>query len=96
MTASASLSKLMPFGALQVSSFDLVNRTSQFSFKVRRLGEFLPGTSAIRGPAATQIGSEGEELDIEDPLYGNVGGEEEQVRRGASPLHSLRTPASCP
>ncbi|GIL73462.1 hypothetical protein Vretimale_17671 [Volvox reticuliferus] len=62
----------------EVSSFELINRTTQFSHKVRRLGEFL-GASATHGSGAIpQYGGEADELDIEDPLYGNVGGEEEE------------------
>lgn len=94
----------------EVSSFDLVNRDQQFSYKVRRLGEFragkaLPGAIAAAGAqqpsgghgqaqATAHVGGSGltgaglagfgggdgsdESLDVEDPLYGNWGGEEEQ------------------
>ncbi|PNH11781.1 hypothetical protein TSOC_001350 [Tetrabaena socialis] len=56
----------------EVSSFDLVNRSAQFSYKVRRLGEFIGGFQA------KQAQEFGDEQDIEDPLYGNVGGPEEE------------------
>ncbi len=96
----------------QVSSFDLVNRDKQFSYKVRRLGEFRAGTALLGAAAASGQqpggghaqahahvggselagaglagfgGGDGsdESLDVEDPLYGNWGGEEEQVRTEA-------------
>ncbi|KAG2433804.1 hypothetical protein HXX76_008162 [Chlamydomonas incerta] len=75
----------------EVSSFDLVNRSQPLTYKVRRLGEFCdwappqppPGAGAAAAAAAAaaapppEYGSEGDELDIEDPLYGNVGGDDE-------------------
>ncbi|EFJ45244.1 hypothetical protein VOLCADRAFT_106057 [Volvox carteri f. nagariensis] len=64
----------------EVSSFELINRTAQFSYKVRRLGEFLPAPEAQEPPAVMQYSTAGDEMDIEDPLYGNVGGEEEEPR----------------
>ncbi|KAG2484271.1 hypothetical protein HYH03_016915 [Edaphochlamys debaryana] len=76
----------------EVSSFDLINRQSQFSHKVRRLGEFVGGPLQDR-----EYGSEGDELDIEDPLYGNVGGEEEQkavLRAGRAIRVACRSLAS--
>ncbi|GLC34835.1 hypothetical protein PLESTB_001169400 [Pleodorina starrii] len=60
----------------EVSSFDLINRTTQFSYKVRRLGEFI--ADPVADGSAPQYGSEGDEVDIEDPLYGNLGGDEEE------------------
>ncbi|GLI64599.1 hypothetical protein VaNZ11_007906 [Volvox africanus] len=62
----------------EVSSFELINRTTHFSDKVRRLGEFLAPTATHGSAAASQYGGEADELDVEDPLYGNVGGEEEE------------------
>lgn len=77
--------------APQVSSFDLVNRSQPLTYKVRRLGEFCdwvppqPSASDVAAAVAApppEYGSEGDELDIEDPLYGNLGGDEEAVRGG--------------
>ncbi|GIL49691.1 hypothetical protein Vafri_5981 [Volvox africanus] len=62
----------------EVSSFELINRTTHFSEKVRRLGEFLAPLATHGSAAVSQYGGEADELDIEDPLYGNVGGEEEE------------------
>ncbi|KXZ53329.1 hypothetical protein GPECTOR_7g1223 [Gonium pectorale] len=70
----------------EVSSFDLINRSMPFSYKVRRLSEFLGGAEA-RGLAAAYGNDGPDALDIEDPLYGNVGGEEEQ----RAVLQSART-----
>eukprot|EP00198_Chlamydomonas_reinhardtii_P004601 XP_001693937.1 predicted protein [Chlamydomonas reinhardtii] len=70
----------------EVSSFDLVNRSQPLTYKVRRLGEFCdwvppqPSASDVAAAVAApppEYGSEGDELDIEDPLYGNLGGDEE-------------------
>lgn len=55
---------------LQISVFDTINKSGKYSQKVRRLGEFHPILSKERGSEAQ---------DIEDALYGNVGGEEELV-----------------
>ncbi|GFR49616.1 hypothetical protein Agub_g11639, partial [Astrephomene gubernaculifera] len=74
----------------EVSSFELVNRNTQFSHKVRRLGEFLSPAAAAAAAAdeathgsfgssaSSSYGGEGDVHDIDDPLYGNVGGEEEE------------------
>lgn len=62
---------------LQVSSYDLINKHGNYSQKVRRLGEFHPILAARSDPDGQ---------DIDDPLYGNIGGEAEKVK-GDSPLH---------
>ena len=56
--------------ALQVSVYDTINKAAQYSRKVRRLGEFHPTLYNIKSPDGQ---------DIEDPLYGNMGGEQELV-----------------
>lgn len=50
--------------------FDTIQKGQGYSQKVRRLGEFHP-----RLRKTVEVDGQ----DIEDPLYGNVGGEEEQV-----------------
>lgn len=55
---------------LQVSSYDLINKGGNYSLKVRRLGEFHPRLSLSKEPDGQ---------DIDDPLYGNVGGQQEKV-----------------
>ncbi|CAD7698169.1 unnamed protein product [Ostreobium quekettii] len=52
----------------EVSVYDTIAREGGYSMKVRRLGEFHP-------VLAKSLDSEGQ--DIDDPLYGNVGGSEE-------------------
>ncbi|KAI7843239.1 hypothetical protein COHA_003073 [Chlorella ohadii] len=69
----------------EVSVFDTIKSWGlgpSYSSKVRRLGEFNPAVS----PAAANP----EEGDIEDPLYGNVGGEEElaAVRAAAADIQA--------
>lgn len=54
-----------------MSVFDTIQKGQGYSQKVRRLGEFHP---------QLKNSAEVDGQDIEDPLYGNVGGEEEQVR----------------
>lgn len=56
---------------LQVSSYDLINPGGQYSARVRLLGSYHPQLAAQADQTDGQ--------DIDDPLYGNVGGEEEQV-----------------
>jgi hypothetical protein len=53
----------------QVSSFDLINQSSH-SKRVRRLGEFHPMLSRSQ---------QADGQDIDDPLYGNLGGAEEEA-----------------
>ena len=50
--------------------FDTISKDAQYTKRVRRLGEFHPEL----GPSKATDGQ-----DIDDPLYGNVGGSEEQV-----------------
>lgn len=50
----------------QISVYDTINKGGQYTQKVRRLGEFHP----VIGGATENDGQ-----DIDDPLYGNVGGE---------------------
>jgi hypothetical protein len=66
--AHRSSSSSSPPPPLQVSSFDLINQSSH-SRRVRRLGEFHPTLSRSKA----QDGQ-----DIDDPLYGNLGGSEEE------------------
>lgn len=54
----------------EVSGYDLINRSGQYSEKVRLLGEFHPLLTGSNVPGAQ---------DIDDPLYGNVGGAEEEA-----------------
>lgn len=54
----------------EVASYDLINRSGGYSVKVRRLGDFHPVLGKKTEPDAQ---------DIDDPLYGNVGGEEEEA-----------------
>jgi hypothetical protein len=60
---------------MQVSSYDLINPGGCYSARVRVLGSFHPVLSQRDGQTDAQ--------DIDDPLYGNIGGQEEQVRRNA-------------
>ena len=60
---------------VQVSVYDTISKGIQYTKRVRRLGEFHPDL----GPSKATDGQ-----DIDDPLYGNVGGAEEQVRRAVS------------
>ena len=60
--------------SLQISVYDTINQGGHYSEKVRRLGEFHPELGAKK-----ERGSDAQ--DIDDPLYGNVGGEEELVSR---------------
>jgi hypothetical protein len=57
---------------LQVSSYDLINPGGRYSSRVRLLGSFHP---QLASQTKTPDGQ-----DIDDALYGNEGGEEEQVR----------------
>jgi hypothetical protein len=63
---------------LQVSVFDTINSAGGYSRRVRRLGEFHPRLAKIKSPDAQ---------DIDDPLYGNVGGAAEKA---------CLLPQSCP
>ena len=54
-----------------MSVYETINRAQQYSKKVRRLGEFHPQLAQSKA----QDGQ-----DIDDPLYGNMGGPNEQVR----------------
>lgn len=58
---------------LQISVYDTINRAGNYTQKVRRLGEFHP----ILKDQAEPDGQ-----DIDDPLYGNEGGQLEAVRLG--------------
>lgn len=68
----------------EVSSYDLVNRTLQLSRKVRRLGEFrtagqfTPG-GGPSGPGLMPWDDAVDAQDIDDPLYGNTGGAEQEA-----------------
>lgn len=53
-----------------MSVYETINRAQQYSKKVRRLGEFHPQLALSKA----QDGQ-----DIDDPLYGNMGGADEQV-----------------
>jgi hypothetical protein len=57
---------------VQVSSYDLINPGGYYSARVRVLGSFHPVLS--------QRASQADGQDIDDPLYGNFGGQQEQVR----------------
>ena len=56
----------------EVSVYDTVQKETQFSIKVRRLGEFHPQMKDSTDPDGQ---------DIDDPLYGNYGGETAAVSR---------------
>ena len=70
----------MSFAGRQVSVYDTIDKEGGYSGKVRLLGEFHPSM-------ATNIEPGGQ--DIDDPLYGNVGGAEEKV------LPMRRPPPDC-
>ncbi|EIE24509.1 hypothetical protein COCSUDRAFT_61938 [Coccomyxa subellipsoidea C-169] len=53
----------------EVSVFDTINSTGNYSKRVRRLGEFHPELAKIMTPDGQ---------DIDDPLYGNKGGATEK------------------
>lgn len=55
----------------QVSVFDTINAAGGYSRRVRRLGEFHPALARIKSPDGQ---------DIDDPLYGNLGGAAEKAR----------------
>lgn len=65
----------------EVSVYDTIDKGGMYSLKVRRLGEFHPGLNKKKDPEAH---------DIEDPLYGNVGGAEEveAVKKAANLIES--------
>ena len=65
------LNKIEQSDGLQVSVYETINRAQQYSKKVRMLGEFHPQLAQTK----VQDGQ-----DIDDPLYGNMGGPDEQVR----------------
>ncbi len=58
---------------MQVSVFDTINSAGGYSRRVRRLGEFHPVLSEVKSPDGQ---------DIDDPLYGNLGGPAEKVSCG--------------
>lgn len=60
----------------EVSVYDTINKAGNYSRKVRMLGQYHRQLGASKEPDG---------MDINDPLYGNVGGTEEQeaVRRTA-------------
>eukprot|EP00878_Enallax_costatus_P033054 GHUV01036431.1.p1 GENE.GHUV01036431.1~~GHUV01036431.1.p1 ORF type:complete len:250 (+),score=82.46 GHUV01036431.1:458-1207(+) len=60
----------------EVSSYDLINPGGQYSARVRLLGSYHPLLAAHADQTDGQ--------DIDDPLYGNVGGAQEQVHIGWS------------
>ena len=70
---------------LQVSVYETINRAQQYSKKVRRLGEFHPQLAQSKA----QDGQ-----DIDDPLYGNMGGPDEQVR-AAGPARCIAASKGC-
>lgn len=76
------------FPAGQVSVFDTINSSGNYSKRVRRLGEFHPRLAEIMTPDGQ---------DIDDPLYGNEGGASEMVcPRVSATRHShIRVPP-CP
>jgi hypothetical protein len=55
---------------VQVSVYDTINKAGNYTAKVRMLGQFHRQLGASKEPDG---------MDINDPLYGNVGGEDEQV-----------------
>lgn len=61
----------------EVAGYDLIDKGANFSSKVRLLGDFHPDLVTRKDPDAQ---------DIDDPLYGNVGGwaEEAAVSRAAN------------
>lgn len=61
---------LLTVSGAQVSVFDTINQDAHYSKRVRRLGEFHPQLGTSKQPDGQ---------DIEDPLYGNMGGPEEQA-----------------
>lgn len=66
---------------LQVSVFDTINAAGGYSRRVRRLGEFHPRLAKIKSPDGQ---------DIDDPLYGNVGGAAEKAwMQPAFAIHHL-------
>lgn len=66
---------------LQVSVYDTINKAGNYSRKVRMLGQYHRQLGASKEPDG---------MDINDPLYGNVGGTEEQVGASIAGLwHSL-------
>ena len=63
-----------------MSVYETINRAQQYSKKVRRLGEFHPQLAQSKA----QDGQ-----DIDDPLYGNMGGPDEQVRFAGLARHTV-------
>lgn len=53
----------------EVSVYDTINKAGKYSAKVRMLGEYHKQLSGSKQPDGQ---------DIDDPLYGNIGGQEEQ------------------
>lgn len=60
----------------EVSSFDLIRQGGGYSARIRKLGEWRPATAASKAAAAASA-TDGN--DIDDPLYGNAGGEAQRV-----------------
>lgn len=65
-------------GGAQVSVYDTINPDGNYCRKVRLLGSFHPQLAVRVGPDAA---------DIDDPLYGNVGGAAEQVLSSLMLIH---------
>ena len=63
-----------------MSVYETINRAQQYSKKVRRLGEFHPQLAQSKA----QDGQ-----DIDDPLYGNMGGADEEVRSAGLARHTV-------
>lgn len=57
-----------------MSAYDLVNPGTNWSLRVRRLGEFHPALGQAQGVDVH---------DIDDPLYGNLGDAREVVGAGS-------------
>lgn len=53
-----------------MSVYDTINKAGNYTAKVRMLGQFHRQLSASKEPDG---------MDIDDPLYGNTGGADEQV-----------------
>ncbi len=56
---------------MQVAVYDTINKAGNYSAKVRMLGQYHMRLSGSTEPDGSNI---------DDPLYGNVGGDDEQVR----------------
>ena len=69
-TCGLVLCGLLPAVVPQVSAYDLIYPGKRYCARVRLLGSYHPGLAGSSDPEGS---------DIVDPLYGNVGGQEEQV-----------------